>query len=73
MCEVAFGYEVVVNDAIKVSTVKAYCDAHNHVLWAFSHTAIDTQEVRTFGCFETKAAQYQSANRTDMMGKRHKL
>jgi hypothetical protein len=70
MCEVAFGHEVVgFDDAIKVRTVNAYCDTHNHMLWAFGHTAIDAQEARALECFETKAAQFQSVNRMEMMGK----
>ena len=49
MGEVLFGHQIVgLEGAFDVCAVYANSNAHDHVLWAFSDTAVDTEEVRTF-------------------------
>jgi hypothetical protein len=56
--EVPFGHEMVrLQNPLDIAAVNAYCNAHQHMLWAFGNTTVDFQEVRAFESLETKASE----------------
>lgn len=56
MCEVSLGHKVIgLDDSVNVAAVDTYSDTHNHVLWTFSDTSIDTEKVGALKSLESKA------------------
>ena len=56
MREITLRHEIIgVDDPINVSPVDAYCNTHDHMLRTLGNAAINTKEIRSFECLETKA------------------
>jgi hypothetical protein len=56
--EVPFGHEMVrLQNPVDVAAVNAYCNAHQHMLWAFGNTTVDFQEVERSRVLKPKLAK----------------